>query len=162
MTEIVRPVVAPGRVTSGFGPRTLNGQTQLHDGIDYVTSLDKGVETSGADRSVLSICDGVVTHDQDNYNEALRWIDNHHSAGNMIIIKHNIHGVDYYCRYLHLVENSVRNGDRVEKGQVVGIYGDVGYSFGAHLHFDMYTMAWVKIDPTPILLDGLRASGIIS
>lgn len=59
------------------------------------------------------------------------------NPGNMIKIKHDN---NYYTRYLHLQYNSikVKVGDKVKKGQIIGYMGNTGYSFGAHLHFEVW------------------------
>lgn len=145
---IIRPVQKPHKVTSGYGWRRLNGKRQFHDGIDYINKDDC--------RMVFSMADGVVVHDQDDYNHELRWMDRKHSAGNMLIIKHKIKRKEYYIRYLHLEQNDVSKGDIVNKWDTIGTYGDVGYSFGAHLHIDMFDMDWQKIDPTEIILNNLK------
>ncbi len=136
---MIQPVKAPLRISSKYGWRTLQGKRQFHDGIDYVS--DSG------DQSVFSIFDGTVTFDFDDYDEARRWTDNHQSGGNMIIVKYKLAGADYYVRYLHLISNVVKNGQNVKSGQILGTYGDVGYSFGAHVHVDVYDYRWKKIDP---------------
>jgi murein DD-endopeptidase MepM/ murein hydrolase activator NlpD len=143
------PVIDP-RVTSTYGWRVLNGKENFHDGVDFVTDKDTG-QTAGVDRSVFSVGPGVVIYDKDNYNEARRWTSAEDSAGNMVIVQTTIAGVDYFVRYLHLLKNEVAVGQRVEAGTKLGEYADVGYSFGAHLHVDIYDKAWTKIDPRPIL-----------
>lgn len=146
---MISPVNNP-RISSGFGNRKdpLNpGQVQFHDGIDFVSKDN--------DRNVRAITSGVVVYDMDNYREALRWVDPHHSAGNYLIIKHEIAGKMYYARYLHLKNNNVSVGDTVAEGDVIGEYADVGRSRGPHLHFDLYAENWSKINPTPILAEGV-------
>jgi murein DD-endopeptidase MepM/ murein hydrolase activator NlpD len=138
---MIAPVKKPV-ITSKYGNRIRNGKQEFHDGIDFISRV--GFE-------VYAIADGVVGFDQDDYNDKLRWLDRRHSGGNMIIIKHPIHDKEYFIRYLHLVTNKVSVGQAVKEGDLIGIYGDTGLSQGAHLHNDMYTLAWVKIDPTPIL-----------
>lgn len=160
ITKIIRPVRAPGKYTSPYGQRVLNGVSQFHGGIDYINKSDTGDDEARGifwkgDRSVLSMADGVVISDQDDYNSSLRWTEPHHSAGNMIIVKHILHGKPYFIRYLHLLENTVSIGEKVKIGQVLGIYSDAGYSFGPHVHVDMYNMFWERIDPTQIFLKGM-------
>lgn len=135
--------VKTAKITSPYGMRILQGRSVMHDGIDMISA--------SGDNTVYAITDGVVTSDFDQYNHKLAFSDRKHSGGNMIIIRHNIHGTDYYCRYLHLINNTVSIGQIVKAGDVIGRYGNVGYSYGAHLHFDAYTMAWTKIDPTNIV-----------
>lgn len=144
---MVGPVAQKIKVTSPYGKRTLQGKEQFHDGIDFVSESGRN--------DVIAIADGIVTYDQDDYEEALRWTDKHHSAGNMVIIRHELEGGLYYVRYLHLVKNIVRAGQKVFEGATFGVYGDVGYSFGPHLHVDVYDMHWRKIDPTPLFKEVL-------
>ena len=40
-------------------------------------------------------------------------------------------------RYLHLDSLNVSVGAQVTKGQKLGVMGNTGNSFGAHLHFDV-------------------------
>ena len=47
------------------------------------------------------------------------------------------HGNGLYTRYLHLDSLSVSVGQQVTKGQKLGVMGNTGNSFGAHLHFDV-------------------------
>jgi murein DD-endopeptidase MepM/ murein hydrolase activator NlpD len=55
-------------------------------------------------------------------------------------------------RFMHLSEIFVSNGDRVEKGQVIGLTGHTGFnpSIGDHLHFEMRIDAsLLGRDPSP-------------
>ena len=131
------------RISSPYGKRILNGKEQFHDGIDFVSLTN--------DKTVRAITDGIVCFDVDYYEEAKRWTDKRHSAGNYVIIKHNINDKLYYVRYIHLGINYCYEGQQVEKGEPVGVYADVGYSFGSHLHFDSYNSKWEKIDPSFML-----------
>ena len=54
----------------------------------------------------------------------------------------------------HLHSFSVREGDVVKKGQKLGVLGDTGYSFGAHLHltvFDRPVSRWMYQSEIPQL-----------
>ena len=48
--------------------------------------------------------------------------------------------------YLHLSKINVKVGDVVERGQVIGLSGDTGYTEGAHLHLGI-RIDNVAIDP---------------
>ena len=67
--------------------------------------------------------------------------------GNYVKIKHD-NGM--YTLYAHLKYGSVtvKNGQRVTKGQVIGYMGNTGYSSGAHLHFEVRGTNDVYTDPT--------------
>ena len=60
-----------------------------------------------------------------------RWSD---SAGNWVVIDH---GNGFVTKYMHHDYYTVREGQYVEKGQQVGVVGNTGNSFGAHLHFQV-------------------------
>ncbi|MBH1956998.1 peptidoglycan DD-metalloendopeptidase family protein [Candidatus Saccharibacteria bacterium] len=52
--------------------------------------------------------------------------------GNTVVIKHSN---GYYSRYSHLYSLGVKEGDKVSKGQVIGVEGNTGASNGTHLDF---------------------------
>ena len=69
-----------------------------------------------------------------NTGIAALWEDS--CAGRYIEVWHS--GVRKYSRYLHLTSFAVREGDRVERGQIIGYSGNTGSdcSTGPHLHYD--------------------------
>lgn len=56
------------------------------------------------------------------------------SYGNVIYINHG-HG--YETRYAHLSRFDVKPGDRVKRGQVIGLVGNTGNSIADHLHYEV-------------------------
>ena len=52
--------------------------------------------------------------------------------------------------YGHMSEIHVVNGQRVSRGQPIGIEGNTGYSFGEHVHVS-YWVNDTRVDPTPML-----------
>ena len=141
---VSRPIV-----TSRYGWRMLNGQRQWHPGIDYVSP-----ETE----LVRAILPGEVAIDFDEYEHAKRW-SGPHTAGNYLCIKHETppgglrrqFGLHTFWRYLHLENNECALHQLVNQGDIIGRYGDVGFSYGAHLHLEAYTLKWEPMDPRPIL-----------
>lgn len=104
------------KVTSPRGYRTLNGKREYHKGIDLV-----GVD----DTMVYSISDGTVrTAYQGN------------GAGYYVVVT-MADGRRVF--YMHLKANSykVKTGDKVVKGQALGIMGSTGASTGAHTHLEL-------------------------
>ena len=133
MSNYKNPVLRKGRhkVTSPFGMRTIWGKQQMHNGIDLVgegSSLDY----------VIAFADGVVKTSKYSL-----------TAGEYIQIDH---GSGNYTRYLHLKKGSrtVKAGDKVLKGQVLGYMGATGNVTGAHLHFDV-NVNGKYLDPAPYL-----------
>lgn len=122
------PVVGLFTVTSPFGYRSLGN----HRGIDI-----SGASASGS--LVVAGASGIVT--------TAGWSTG--GYGNYVIIDHG-NGVE--TLYAHMLDNSlmVNEGDKVTKGQAIGRVGNTGYSFGAHLHFEV-RINGNRINPAPYL-----------
>ena len=124
---------------NNFGGRsTANGQCS-HNGIDIGND-----RISGTGRPLLACVDGFVHKD-----EAFS------SAGNTRILRD---GLNTYYRYHHLdsYESSLKEGDRVVAGQVIGYMGNTGNTAWSHLHFEIWIGSMTPrfatiIDPVPRL-----------
>ncbi len=73
--------------------------------------------------------------------------------GELLIIRHDPLAADQppiYSRYAHMYRVDVHPGDRVERGQKLGIIGegDPARPFGAHLHFDISHTDILGREPT--------------
>lgn len=122
-------------VTSPFGYRLLNGTTDNHKGIDVV-GLD--------DKHVCAVRPGVVGASQiitDKSNRTWEW-------GNYVRIDGDDGMYYYYC---HLDKRLVSVGQRVNKGDHIGIEGNTGYSFGPHCHFEVRNLSGWSVNPAPYL-----------
>lgn len=109
------------RLTSPYGKRVINGRTDNHAGYDLV-----GVGST----DVVAAVGGVVATSQIITNKSnLTW-----QWGNYVCIKTDAGQYHYYC---HLASRAVKKGDRVKAGDKLGVMGNTGYSFGAHLHFEV-------------------------
>lgn len=108
-----------------------------HEGIDFAPS--GGAQARDGRYPILASADGIV--------EDVRTWDYLKSQGTRdafvvgygirIIIRHEHEGQVYKTYYCHLSAPSVRVGDTVKTGDVVGILGSTGNSTGAHLHFNL-------------------------
>ncbi len=67
--------------------------------------------------------------------------------GNMILINH---GNGFETRYGHLSVINVSVGQRVGKGEVIGMMGSTGRSTGTHLHFEIYKDG-ARLNPLSLL-----------
>lgn len=98
-------------------------------------------------KDILAIADGEVVdcyHSFDvttswNWDERKPYIDKYGLAaqcGNYIVIKHKN---EEYSFYGHLVMDSltIKKGDKVKQGQVIGKVGSTGLSNCPHLHFQL-------------------------
>jgi murein DD-endopeptidase MepM/ murein hydrolase activator NlpD len=61
----------------------------------------------------------------------------HSSYGNVVVIRHN-NGLE--TLYAHLSQRKVLPGDHLEAGDIIGLGGNTGRSYGAHLHFELRYM----------------------
>jgi len=48
------------------------------------------------------------------------------------------HGYGYETLYAHLSQVKVRPGQRVKRGDVIGLIGNTGLSVGPHLHYEVH------------------------
>ena len=133
MAKYKNPVLRKGghKVTSPFGMRTIWGKKQMHNGIDLVgegATLDY----------IIAFADGVVKISKYSLTVG-EYVRLYHGNGN-------------YTRYLHMKKGSrtVKAGDKVLKGQVLGYMGATGNVTGAHLHFDV-NVNGKYVDPAPYL-----------
>jgi murein DD-endopeptidase MepM/ murein hydrolase activator NlpD len=99
----------------------VTGQRQKHHAVDH--GARQGTP-------ILAIADGEVT-----YTRA-------HSAegGNYIVMRHAdvINGGNIWVRQLHMSRpTTLRVGDQVTKGQIIGYVGSTGRSTGPHIHFEI-------------------------
>lgn len=103
-------------VSSAFGWRRdpMTGTSRFHAGVDIAVAYG---------RDVKAAAEGVVAFagQQGGY-------------GNTVVIDH---GAGRQTRYAHLSQPTVREGERVAEGQIVGKSGNSGRSTGPHLHFEM-------------------------
>jgi hypothetical protein len=109
-----------GRITSGFGYR--HGRN--HNGVDI--DLEEG-------DTVRAAFDGKVRYAR--YHE--------NGFGNLIIIRH-YNGLETY--YAHCSKLLVAPNQEVKAGDIIGLGGNTGHSYGAHLHFEIRFYD-VPIDP---------------
>lgn len=133
-------------VTSPFGYRTSpsTGKRTMHKGVDltrYAGYSATATITAFEDGVVRYVFDKVpgVDHDSDE-----------NSAGNYVVITH---ADGYVTKYFHLKHKSitVKKGDVVKRGDVIGYMGNTGNSYGAHLHFQL-ELNGTPIDGLPYLL----------
>ncbi|MGM8214615.1 M23 family metallopeptidase [Bacillaceae bacterium W0354] len=66
------------------------------------------------------------------------------SYGEVVFIVHEVNGDIWETVYAHMRTGSrrVREGDRVEQGQIIGVMGNTGDSTGQHLHFEIHKGRW--------------------
>ena len=119
------PAPVSSNITSYFGERVSPGGigSTNHKGIDIGSTRKNGkhVEINGT-YAVASL-PGTVYYV--GYDEA---------RGNYVLINH---GEGLVTIYQHFSRNILSVGDKVGKGDPVGIIGSTGHSTGPHLHFEV-------------------------
>lgn len=123
------------RVTSPFGNRVLNGKADNHTGYDMV-GVGSHIVTAVADGTVVR--SRIVTDTTD-----LTW-----QWGNYVCVRTATGQYHYYC---HLQSRSVTEGQAVKVGDRLGVMGNTGYSFGAHLHFEVRASDGRTLSPESVL-----------
>jgi murein DD-endopeptidase MepM/ murein hydrolase activator NlpD len=114
---------AAGPITSAFGMRLhpLLKIWKLHDGTDFGGSCGTAIRAPYA---------GTVTR---RYFNA--------AYGNRLFLSHgSVDGVRVETAFNHAARYSVRPGQHVRRGQVIGEVGSTGFSTGCHLHL----MVWLN------------------
>src|SRR5436190_10162970 len=107
---------AHGWLTGTFGGRSdpFTGEPGFHQGIDI--STEKG-------QPVFATADGYV--------ESASYTGDY---GNLIVLRHDF---GLMTRYGHLSGFTVRPGQKVQRGDVIGFVGSTGRATGAHLHYEI-------------------------
>jgi murein DD-endopeptidase MepM/ murein hydrolase activator NlpD len=121
---------ARGRITGVFGSqRVYNGKPRA-----YHSGVDVGIGRGTPVRAPLG---GVVTLTHEGM----------YFAGKSVVIDHG-YGVN--STFIHLSKILVKPGQRVRKGEVVGLSGMTGRATGPHLH---WSLAWfqTRVDPQPVV-----------
>lgn len=122
-----------GTITSGFGYRKAPtaGASTNHQAVDI---------GAAEGTPIYAAADGVV-----NFSGA------NGGYGNTVKIG-NDDGLT--MRYSHMASYTVRPGERVKKGDVIGYVGQTGIATGPHLDFGVYDPNGNAIDPTSLTYGG--------
>ncbi|MEM7665402.1 MAG: M23 family metallopeptidase [Pseudomonadota bacterium] len=107
----------PGPISSRYGMRRhpILGYRRMHAGLDF--RARRGTP-------IVAVTDGTV-----------RSAGRAGGCGNAVRLRH---GNGLETRYCHMSRMSVRSGQSVKRGQVIGYVGSTGLSTGPHLHYEMY------------------------
>jgi murein DD-endopeptidase MepM/ murein hydrolase activator NlpD len=132
--EMMHPLGRRGNITSKYGRRTSKVGSKNHKGIDI------GVKSNSP---VYAPLDGVVTAARNSEPNP---------CGGFIKIDHD----NLITKYCHLSRISVRQGQQVKKGQVIGYSGGgpndpmPGSSTGPHLHYEILDKSGIAQNPLDI------------
>lgn len=127
------PTIWPttGFITSGFGMRIdpFTGKQTFHKGIDIATNLGN---------PVLAPAEGVVVETK-----------NDRIGGKTILISH---GGGINTLFYHLDKILVKPGQKVKRGDIIGLVGKTGKALGPHLHYEVQVNGR-SINPLQFILE---------
>ncbi len=105
------------RVASPFGVRMhpFYKVLKMHNGMDFTSPTGTEIYATG---------DGVVSD----------VIHSSRGYGNTVIIDH---GFGYKTLYAHQSQIIARRGQKVKRGEVIGLVGNTGMSMAPHLHYEV-------------------------
>ena len=112
------PLGAPvsGVITSKFGRRIdpINSKPAFHNGIDIKGKMGSDVKATA---------DGIVFEAGDNRGD-----------GRFVTLEHNNGFRTTFCHFKKIL---VKKGERVDRGQTIGLLGNSGRSTGPHVHYEI-------------------------
>jgi len=122
------------KVLSGFGMRLhpIYKVRKMHAGIDFTAPKGTPIQATG---------DGVVVRVQKIST----------GYGHNVIIDH---GYGYKTLYGHMSRFDVKKGQKVKKGQQIGLVGNTGGSTAPHCHYEVHYKG-NKVNPINYVMDGL-------
>jgi murein DD-endopeptidase MepM/ murein hydrolase activator NlpD len=124
------------RIASGFGYRLdpIYRTRKMHTGLDFSAPTGTKIYATG---------DGRIEKVRRD-----RW-----GYGQHVIINH---GYGYKTLYAHMSRINVRPGERVKRGQLIGLVGSTGKSTGPHLHYEVIKHG-KKVNPVGYFYNDLTA-----
>ncbi len=119
---------------SGYGMRLhpIYKIPRFHKGIDFSAAEGTKIQATG---------DGVVKRIEEKST----------GYGLSVLIDH---GHYYETLYAHMAKALVKEGQKVTKGEVIGLIGDTGTSTAPHLHYEVHYKN-EAVNPIQYVMDGL-------
>lgn len=126
------------KLVSGFGTRIhpFHKGHYHHDGVDIASARGTAVLAAGHGRVIMTKRSDLLA-----------------GFGNYVEVDH---GNGIITRYSHLEDITVRNGQKIKKGEALGSVGSSGGSIAPHLHYELIKNG-TNIDPVTFFAEGLHA-----
>lgn len=118
------------KISSPFGWRfhPIEKIKKHHNGVDFAVAIGTPVKAIAKGKVLFA---GPSSLKFPNGEPA--------GGGYLVKLRHKIDGQFYTSAYMHLRKNSitVRKGDTILEGEILGLSGNTGESTGPHLHFEI-------------------------
>jgi len=134
------------RVEQGYGGSYSHNDAQNRYAVDF--AADIGTQ-------VLAARAGTVMQVEADFDRSGLNAEKYAGRANFVRIVHDDGTMALYA-HLDLDGVLVRIGQRVRKGQVIGLSGNTGYTSGPHLHFAVQTNRGMKLESIPFRMFGPR------
>jgi len=120
-----------GWMSSRFGQRIspFTGEKEFHEGIDISTRMSTPIVATANGRVAFS-----------------GW---ERGYGRVVRVDHG-HGLE--TKYAHLKKSLVKKGQRVKRGDRIGLVGNSGKTTGSHLHYEVHVNGQ-PVNPLRYILD---------
>lgn len=120
-----------GFITSRFGsrPSPFTGRSEHHKGLDISARSGTPIYAPGKGTVTFSGVDGAY--------------------GNSIIVQH---GAGLTTRYAHMQRCVAKEGQIIQRGELIGFVGNTGRSSGPHLHYEV-RLNGLNVDPLRYILN---------
>lgn len=152
--------ISKGRITSFYGERyggflVVDGR-RLHEGLDIASYCGAPVRAAHAGTILAAGRDFArytgFSDVLDPFYERLRRRDEMSSLPIVVVVED---GNGYRSVYAHLESATVKRGDRVRAGEIIGKEGDTGNATGCHLHYELIRMdgPWMRVAPERVRRD---------
>lgn len=124
-------------LASGFGLRIhpVYKVKKMHTGIDFAAPIGT---------PIYATADGAVDRVDVSFS----------GYGKMVEIDH---GFGYRTRYAHMHGFTVRNGQRIKRGELIGYVGNTGLSTAPHLHYEVFING-AQVNPVYYFFNDLNAT----
>lgn len=124
----------------GYGTFVWPATNHYLSGFDWSPETNhRGIDIAGQTGAGIFAADaGVIVY--------AGW--NRFGYGNVVIIDH---GTGFQSLYAHMSAIYVGCGQSVGQGETIGAFGSTGRSSGSHLHFELMTSIYGKVNPWDFL-----------
>lgn len=119
---------------------TNGGRLQVHHGVDI---------GNPAGVPILAAADGMVVYAGDDLT--IQFGSMYDYYGKLVVLEHDFRtpeGEPLFTLYGHMLNPTVKAGQVVREGDVIGIVGGTGVALGPHLHFEVRVGSPYSFDAT--------------